>query len=194
MRTLVLMGWVALLVGGLAMAGLAADAKVKYDNVPPGTTITYEKDGVQVTEPLVAGKEYPASAVVTLGEKGSITVTLVGSSFSATIQGDKGASFNLSGSTAVGGIVGNVPSGGSNIRMKIGDGNWMTIAAGASSSGGGNGGGSGGGSGGGTGGDGNSGGNKNPTGGLHHRNTTLQPPANTGSGGGGGSSSGATYP
>jgi len=121
---------------GIEQVEVAEDATIVFLSVPAGTTITYVNlEGATVTEPLEVGKEYPADGVITFGSQGVLRVRVTGNPTPATIQGDTGATFNMAGSSAVGGIVVNVPEGQSNVRMQIGAGTgFRTVPAGTSSS------------------------------------------------------------
>ena len=99
---------------------------VTFSNVPQGTTIMVDGKAV----PLVEGQSYPASAVVTLGSTGAITVNVAGNSTPATIMADAGASFTLSASSAVSGVIVTVGKDSSNVKVAIGKGPFKTITPG----------------------------------------------------------------
>ncbi len=127
-----------LVVGvGLFVQPAAAEANgatVVFLAIPDGSTITYLKDGVTVTETLEIGREYPADSSVKFGSRGFARVKVLGHAGVAVITGDNNATFDLANSSVVDGIVVNVPEGGSNVQVQIGGGTPQTVGAGSASS------------------------------------------------------------
>jgi hypothetical protein len=124
---------------GMALAAWAQDsgpATVEFKEAPPGTTITYTNaQGITQSEMLRTGVPYPATAVVQFNQTGSVTVNVTGGSPQAqtVIQGVAGGSFDLGGSSPVGGVIVKVVANSSNVRVSTGGGSFTTVPAGGSS-------------------------------------------------------------
>lgn len=122
---------------GLFVQPAAAEgngATVVFLAVPDGSTITYLKDGVTVTEALEIGREYPADGSIKFGSRGFARVKVLGHASVAVVTGDEDATFDLANSSVVDGVVVNVPEGGSNLQVQVGDGTPQTVGAGSASS------------------------------------------------------------